>query len=75
MNIVKKENFESVSIPAISTGIFGFPVGKVASIIGNTVRNFIDLNNSDMRGKTIVFCNFDDSTVSLSINFIDRCVQ
>ena len=65
MEIVKKENIESVSIPAISTGIFGFPVGKAAVIIGNTVKSFIDSNSSEMKGKTIVFCNFDDSTVSL----------
>ena len=65
MEIVKKENIDSVSISAISTGIFGFPVSKAASIIGNTVKSFIDSNSSEMRGKTIVFCNFDDPTVSL----------
>ena len=67
MEIVNKENIDSVSIPAISTGIFGFPVIKAASIIGNTVKSFIDSNSSEMRDKTIVFCNFDDPTVRLFI--------
>ena len=42
MEIVKKENIKSVSIPAVSTGIFGFPVNKCAFIMGNTIKSYID---------------------------------
>ena len=65
MEIVIKENIDSVSIPAISTEYWDFPVSSAASIIGKTVKSFIDSNSRDMRGKTIVFCNSDYETVSL----------
>ena len=64
MIIVKDKNIESVSIPAISTGIFGYPLKKAAKVICNTVKNFIK-DNPSFRDKTIVFCNFDDDTVSI----------
>ena len=42
MDLIKSENIKSVSIPAISTGIFGFPIHKCAVIMGNTIRDYID---------------------------------
>ena len=58
------KDIKSVSILAISTGIFGFPLSKAAKIIGWTVKSFIDWETSRMKGKTIIFWNLDDPTVS-----------
>lgn len=52
-------------MPAISTGIFGFPIKKATLITGSTIRDCINSFHSEMEGKTIVLCNNDDDTVSV----------
>ena len=42
MEIMKSENIKSVSIPAVSTGIFGFPISRCAAIMGSTIKSYID---------------------------------
>ena len=69
MKIVLEKNIQSVSIPAISTGIFGYPVSKAALTIGNTIKGFIDSNYWKMKNMSIILCNFDDPTVSILIRF------
>lgn len=49
----------SVALPAISTGIFGFPVERAAEISVVTARSFAETANVVER---IVFCLFDDRT-------------
>lgn len=57
---------ESVSIPAISSGIFGFPKELCAEILFQTVIDF-SFENADKNSslKTVRFTNFDDKTVDL----------
>jgi O-acetyl-ADP-ribose deacetylase len=42
MEIVKDENIASVSIPAISTGIFRFPLELCVRLMAQTIKIFID---------------------------------
>jgi O-acetyl-ADP-ribose deacetylase len=42
MEIVKHENIASISIPAISTGIFKFPLGLCVKLMAQTIKIFID---------------------------------
>lgn len=57
-------NLISISIPAISSGIFGFPKPRCAKIMIKAARNFIDeFENTCL--KHIRFCNFDIETVEL----------
>jgi len=58
---------ESISIPAISTGIFRFPKPVCAEIMFNTTLSFIaSVTNSTI--KEIRFTNFDDDTVNIFKN-------
>mmetsp|Transcript_29945 Transcript_29945/g.53142 ORF Transcript_29945/g.53142 Transcript_29945/m.53142 type:complete len:243 (-) Transcript_29945:33-761(-) len=54
---------ESVAIPAISSGIFGFPKAKVAKIFFATTREYLESNETSL--KRILFRNFDDETCSI----------
>jgi O-acetyl-ADP-ribose deacetylase (regulator of RNase III)/enoyl-[acyl-carrier-protein] reductase (NADH) len=65
LEIMKEEDLKSVSCPAISTGIFSFPIMKCCMIMAKTLRNFIDSNPQSMDGKQIVFCNFDEPTTKV----------
>ena len=42
LKLIHENDIDSISIPAISTGIFGFPVQKCARILGNSIKNEID---------------------------------
>jgi O-acetyl-ADP-ribose deacetylase (regulator of RNase III) len=61
----KELGVESVSVPAISSGIFGFPKDKCAEILlTNSVK--MALLGSEQTGslKKIRLCNFDSETVN-----------
>jgi O-acetyl-ADP-ribose deacetylase (regulator of RNase III) len=51
-----ENNMESVSFPAISTGIFGFPIDRAANIMLSTVKDYLAGKTSLKR---VVFCLFD----------------
>lgn len=55
--------FKSISLPAISSGIFGFPKDRCAKILVGTSKDFL-LNNPKTSIQVIEFCIFDDDTLS-----------
>jgi O-acetyl-ADP-ribose deacetylase (regulator of RNase III) len=56
-------NFESLSMPAISSGIFGFPKDKCAEILFSTVLEFFK-EHPESSIKKVRFCNIDRDTCS-----------
>jgi O-acetyl-ADP-ribose deacetylase (regulator of RNase III) len=59
-----KENFASISLPAISSGIFGYPKDRCAEVLLATTLEFL----KDHPQTSIVevnFCNFDDLTCQI----------
>lgn len=67
LNLAESYNLKSISIPAISSGIFGFPKNRCAEILLETSVNF--LKTSDVDLQTIVMCNYDDETYKI---FLDK---
>ncbi len=54
-------NLGSISIPAISTGIFGFPKNRAVGIFAEAIRKFIE-NHRDSSLRLIRLCNIDSQT-------------
>lgn len=61
---------ESVALPAISSGIFGYPLDRCVKIFSTTTRKYIDdvessqdLSKTPQNLKTIVMCNIESATV------------
>lgn len=56
LKLADENNIESISFPAISTGIFGFPIERCATIMLGTTINYL-------KGQTglekVIFCLFD----------------
>lgn len=56
--IAMAENLSSIAFPAISTGIYGFPLERATRIAMTSVRKVLD---ADERAPNVVFCCFGDS--------------
>ena len=68
-NSFKKANelqCRNISIPAISSGIFGYPKPRCAKVMIRTTKNFIDeVTKSEFHLKQIRLTNFDNETTKL----------
>ena len=62
LSLASDNSYNSISIPAISSGIFGFPKDKCANILLDESINFLTNNNTTTLG-TIEFCIRDDETL------------
>ncbi len=63
LTLAELYNLKSVSMPAISSGIFGFPKDKCAEILLSTAIEF--LKQPGVGLDTVVMCNFDDETYNI----------
>lgn len=59
LNIMKDNNLADICIPAISTGIYGFPLSKCVEIFGTTIRGCIDEYPQSFSNKEIIICNLN----------------
>ncbi len=62
LRIASEHGYESISIPAISSGIFGFPKERCASILVNESVRFLE-ENPDTSLELIEFCIYDEETL------------
>ena len=56
----------SIALPAISTGIFGFPKDRAAGIIFSAIEKYFEDNSSNL--KVVKMTLFDQATVDVFIN-------
>jgi O-acetyl-ADP-ribose deacetylase (regulator of RNase III) len=63
LNLAESYNLNSISIPAVSSGIFGFPKERCAKILLETSVEFLKREDIDL--KTIIMCNHDEQTTDL----------
>ncbi|MDW3605448.1 MAG: macro domain-containing protein [Nitrososphaeraceae archaeon] len=61
LSLASDHNYKSISIPAISSGIFGFPKDRCANILLDESIKFLQNNNTTL--ETIEFCIIDDETL------------
>lgn len=63
LQLASQKGFTSMSMPAISSGIFGFPKDGCARILVNASKNFL-LNNPSSSLDIVEFCIFDVATLN-----------
>jgi O-acetyl-ADP-ribose deacetylase (regulator of RNase III) len=61
LSLASDNSYNSISIPAISSGIFGFPKDRCANILLDESIKFLQNNNTSLQ--TIEFCIIDDETL------------
>lgn len=62
LNLASQKEFSSISMPAISSGIFGFPKDRCAKILLGESKRFLG-ENKNISIQVIEFCLFDDETL------------
>ena len=60
----------SIALPAISTGIFGFPKDHAAGIIFSTIEKYFEDNSSSLKVVKLVL--YDQPTVDVFIKIMAR---
>ena len=66
LKAAQERNLESIALPAISSGIFGFPKPLCAKIMFQAAIDFSSgANRTGKKPSDIRFVNFDDATVSV----------
>lgn len=63
LQVADELKLTSIAMPAISTGIFGFPKDRAAEIIFKTVENYFNKNKSNL--KTVRITLFDQTTIDI----------
>jgi len=61
LKLATEKKFKSISMPAISSGIFGFPKDRCAKILIDESKKFVK-ENQDTSLQLIEFCIYDDKT-------------
>jgi O-acetyl-ADP-ribose deacetylase (regulator of RNase III) len=61
--LASQKGLKSISIPAISSGIFGFPKDRCADILTGEAVHFIR-ENRDSSLEIVEFCIYDDTTLA-----------
>lgn len=61
--LASDKGYVSISMPAISSGIFGFPKDRCARILINEVKRFLEDDSNTTSIETVEFCIIDNETV------------
>lgn len=69
LKLADKHKLKSIAFPAISTGIYRFPVDRCANIMLNTA---VEYANEDTGIEKIVFCLYDDETFGIFKNTLKQ---
>jgi O-acetyl-ADP-ribose deacetylase (regulator of RNase III) len=63
LQLASEKGLRSISMPAVSSGIFGFPKDRCAAILVGEAKRFLEAR-SDSSVEVIEFCLFDENTLS-----------
>lgn len=70
LKLAENNRLKSIALPAISTGIFGYPKKEAAEIITRAIRDFINTNPQYL--EDIILCLFDDEDYKIFVSFSEH---
>jgi O-acetyl-ADP-ribose deacetylase len=68
LSIADENKLESIAFPAISTGIFGYPMDKCAKIMLNAAIEYL---RGETNLKKVVFCLYDNDAYWIFVNELE----
>jgi O-acetyl-ADP-ribose deacetylase (regulator of RNase III) len=72
LEIAKEHRLSSIAFPAISTGIFGFPIGRAAEIMLDAALKFLREN---VHPKVVIFCLYDRGAAEVFERTLDKLTE
>jgi O-acetyl-ADP-ribose deacetylase (regulator of RNase III) len=72
LKLADSENIKSIAFPAISTGIFGYPVERCSEIM---LSNTLDYLRKQTSLEKVVFCLFTDATYKVFEKHLKELIQ
>lgn len=70
LEVARRNGIRSIAFPAISTGVYGYPLRDATEIAVKTVADWLEANPE--YGMSIVFCCFNDKTAALYRTILDE---
>ncbi len=67
LNLAMQNGVKTIAFPAISTGVYGFPLKRAVKIAVKQVNEFLKANSSIEK---VIFVCFDDITYNQYINYL-----
>jgi O-acetyl-ADP-ribose deacetylase (regulator of RNase III) len=64
LSLALENNLGTIAFPAISTGVYGYPMREAAAVSSKTIEQFLDLDKS-IKEVRLVFFGADDAEVFL----------
>ncbi|MFQ5789192.1 MAG: O-acetyl-ADP-ribose deacetylase [Acidobacteriota bacterium] len=62
LELAREHHLESIAFPSISTGAYGYPIERAASVAQSTVRSWLE---NDTSLKRVIFCCFAKSDLDV----------
>ncbi|HIQ29681.1 MAG TPA: macro domain-containing protein [Candidatus Caldiarchaeum subterraneum] len=72
IKLADQHKLQSIALPAISTGIFGFPKDRCAKIMLAAAVEYLKQNQGRTSLKRVIFCLYDDETYNIFKEHIKR---
>lgn len=69
LKLAADNGIKTIAFPAISTGVYRFPLERAARIAYEEVKNFIDKNNTIEK---VIFVAFDERTYKVYKNLLEK---
>lgn len=73
LELAQSNDIHSIAFPAISTGVYGYPLDEAAPVAVNTIVKWLE-DNADYDITVILSC-FDDKTYNKYKNVISACLE
>jgi len=69
LNLAEKNNLKSISFPAISTGIYGYPIEEAAKIAFKTILNWLKQNQNI---RLVRFVIYDSEDLDIHMKALEK---
>lgn len=76
LDLALENNISSIAFPAISTGVYGYPLDKATTIAINTVKNYVSNKAEkadDFAITEIIFCCFSAGDATIYKRMLEEC--
>ena len=68
LKLMDEHGLKSITFPAISTGIFGYPIDRCAKILISTIKNYVA---AETQVEEVIFCLFSNSDYTVFNKVLD----